>query len=199
MGFKVAKRISYLVILVVIIYLAVVGGFLITKSAVFLTLWEIMTIVSAPFVFVFLGTILSECSCEKKIFKYTAIISMSGCVFMTTIAHFVNLTITRPLIEQGVDVPLYFQIGQWPSLEMALDYLAWGLFLGFALICTSLTIANKQKLALKSTTFTCGIMCIIGFLGPVINIVNLWYIAVLGYTLGLIIMCSLQIRYHSKK
>lgn len=199
MKIKVIRTISYLVILIVIIYLAIVGTFLATKSAIFLTFWEIATIVSAPFVFLFLGTILSECVSDKIIFKYAAIVSMSGCVFMTTIAHFVNLTITRPLIEQGVDVPLYFQIGQWPSLEMALDYLAWGLFLGIALICTSLTITKKQKLALKSTTFTCGIMCIIGFLGPVINIIDLWYIAVLGYTFGLIAMCILQIHYHRKK
>ena len=28
------------------------------------------------------------------------------------------------------DVPFYYQIGQWPSVEMAIDYLAWGFFMG---------------------------------------------------------------------
>jgi len=199
MKIKVTRTISYSVILIVIIYLAVVGMFLATKSTLFLTLWEIATIISAPFVFLFLGTILSECASDKAIFKYVAMISMSGCIFMTTITHFVNLIVTRPLIEQGVDVPLYFQIGQWPSLEMALDYLAWGLFLGVAFICTSFTISQKQKAFLKATVFICGVMCIIGFLGPVMNIIDLWYIAVLGYTLGLIVICILQIRCNSPK
>lgn len=45
--------------------------------------------------------------------------------------------VMRPLINEGVDVPSYFQIGQWPSVEMAIDYLAWGFFLGMAFICAA--------------------------------------------------------------
>lgn len=43
---------------------------------------------------------------------------------LTSAAHIVNITVARTLISEGADVPAYFQIGFWPSVEMAIDYLA---------------------------------------------------------------------------
>ena len=48
------KKISIIGILTVIVYFASVGGFLITQTEIALTIWEMMTILSGPVVFVVL-------------------------------------------------------------------------------------------------------------------------------------------------
>ena len=86
-------------------------------------------------------------------------------------------------IEEGVKVPLYFQIGQWPSVEMAVDYLAWGFFMGLAFICLSLPIASADKTAksMKVISLIDGILCLIGFVGALFINGNIWYLAPMGY------------------
>ena len=44
-------------------------------------------------------------------------------VTLTSVAHIVNITVTRRLISNGINVPDYFRIGYFPSVEMAVDYL----------------------------------------------------------------------------
>lgn len=190
---KSIKIISISGIALVLIYLAAVLSFLITHTGVTLTLWEICTMISAPFILIFLETVLVDCPHNKKIFKELALVAMSGSIVLTNTAHFINLTVTRVLVDKGFDVPLYYQIGQWPSVEMALDYLAWGLFLGLALIFTAISIPKGKFSAFKGMSFASGIMCLIGFMGPVIGITELWYISVMGYTVGFIILCVINL------
>ncbi len=192
---KLKRKISYLGLFLALAYLAVVAAFVITKQEIFLTAMEVFTVISAFYILLFLETILPDCPSQKQMQKHFALIFMAGCVILTSSAHIVNLTVTRPLINQGVDVPLFFQIGQWPSVEMALDYIAWGLFLGIAFLCTAFTAnSNGQKWIL----FVCGCLCLIGFIGTMINYINLWYIAVLGYTVGLSVACIQQIALNRK-
>ena len=191
---KLKRIISILGLFVVFCYLAVVIIFVVTGSETFLTIMEILTIISAFYIFLLLETILTESNIENQIQKHFALISMAGCIILTSTTHIVNLVVTRQLISQGVNVPIFFQIGQWPSVEMALDYLAWGLFLGIAFICTAFTIKRDNEIILKQILFVCGCLCIIGFVGSMFNFVNLWYIAVLGYTLGLAVVCIEQIK-----
>jgi len=191
MSKKSKRSISYLGIGLCFAYLLIVIIFIATGSGIFLTLMEILTMASALFFLLFLQTVLVDAHKERSILKHGALIAISGCIMLTIITHFVNLTITRPIMAQGVDVPLYFQIGQWPSVEMALDYLSWGLFLGIALICTALTIPKNN--IMKITLLSCGFLCLVGFIGPIIGIVDMWYIAVMGYTVGAVVLCIIQI------
>jgi len=195
---KLKRIVSIFGLFLVFSYLVVVIIFVVANSETFLTLMEIITIISAFYILLLLETVLTDSDMESQIQKHFALISMAGCIILTSSAHIVNLTVTRQLISRGVNVPIFFQIGQWPSVEMALDYLAWGLFLGIAFICTAFTIKRDNEIILKWTLFVCGCLCIIGFIGPMINFVNLWYIAVLGYTVGLAIICIEQIKLNRK-
>ncbi len=199
MSKKSKRAISYLGILLSLAYLLIVIIFIVTSSEKFLTFMEILTIISAPLFLLFLLTILSDTNKDKNALKHSALIAISGCIMLTVIAHFVNLTITRPLIAECINVPLYFQIGQWPSVEMSLDYLAWGLFLGTAFICTALTIPKNRNNAIKTTLLICGLLCLIGFMGPVIGAIDIWYIAVMGYIVGFVILCVMQIVFNREK
>ena len=100
--------------------------------------------------------------------SYSRTISMK---FITNFfpSHIVNISVTRRLLEQGAEVPAYFQIGMWPSVEMAIDYLAWGFFVGLAFAAVALSIdrANSKLRGIRITFFVNAALCLAGFLGAV--------------------------------
>lgn len=196
---KTKLAIAYMGILVSVLYMIVVVAFIATSSPIFLTGMEIVTILSAPVFLLVIESMLIDGSKDKMFLRQSALIFMSCCMILTVGAHFVNLMVTRPLINKGIDVPKFLQIGQWPSAEMAIDYLAWGFFIGLAFVCTSLAISNEHNMKkLKVTALVCGCLCLIGLMGPVLGIESLWFIAVIGYALGTPIMCVELIFLHKK-
>ena len=189
------KRIPVTGIIVVILYFLSVGAFLISKTELALTVWELMTIVSGPVVLLVLLEISQRIS-TPELYRRAMLAFMACTCALTGAAHIVNITVTRRLISEGVEVPLYFQIGQWPSVEMAVDYLAWGFFTGLAFICLSVSASSDDKAArrLKSVSLINGILCIAGFAGALFINENVWYLAPMGYGLGLLILCILRLR-----
>lgn len=176
-------------IITCVLYFLSVGSFLVTKSEAALTVWELMTVFSAPavlFVLLELGDLLSITSIRKKAVS----VFMACTCALTGAAHIVNITVTRRLINEGVNVPDYFRIGFWPSVEMAVDYLAWGFFTGLAFLCVGMYGGNvKHKRIIRSTALLCGILCLIGFFGAVFINENIWYIAPFGYGIGTMVIC----------
>lgn len=121
---------------------------------------------------------------------------MSCACSLTGVAHIVNITVTRKLISEGMNVPDYLKIGYWHSVEMAVDYLAWGFFVGLALFCIGISInsSNKHKLPMKILVLIYGTFCLLGFLGTKLINQNIWYIAPIGYGYETIAICVLMIR-----
>jgi hypothetical protein len=190
MNNKTKLTIAYIGISVSVLYLIVAAAFIATSSSIFLTGMEIVTIISAPAFLLLIESILADVSKDKIFWRQSALLFISCCMALTVVAHFVNLTVTMPLINKGVDVPEFLQIGQWPSVEMAVDYLAWGFFMGLAFVCTSLAISDNYNMRkLKVTILVCGCLCLIGLMGPVFDIGTLWFISVTGYGLGAPIIC----------
>lgn len=189
------KKIFITGIITCILYFISVGLFLITKTEIALTIWELMTVLSAPVV-LFVLLEISTTLAITSIYKKAMLAFMSCTCSLTGVAHIVNITVTRTLISEGLDVPTYFQIGYWPSVEMAIDYLAWGFFTGLAFLCLSIAIKDKDKIerSIKITLLTCGILCLIGFFGTVFINENIWYVAPMGYGIGTMIVCIQMLR-----
>lgn len=184
------KKIAYLGIVTCIMYFIVVPAYIITKSENILTIFELVTIVSAVVIILIFISILNRVE-NNSLYKITTIVSMGCTITLTSVVHFTNIAVIRNLITQGVNIPKYLQLGYWPSVVTAIDYLAWGLFVGCAFISTGLAISKsfKKYKTLKITLIISGILCLIGLLGTVIINENLWYIAPLGYGLGTLIVC----------
>ncbi len=189
------KKISITGLVTCILYFISVGTFLITKNELALTVWELMTVFSGP---VMLFVLLALCKILDitSIFKSAVIGFMSCASALTAVAHIVNIAVTRRLISEGLNVPDYFKIGFWPSVEMAVDYLAWGFFVGLAFLCVGLASIDKNKLKsiIKATSLVCGILCFVGFFGAVFVNENLWYLATLGYGFGTMVLCIQMLR-----
>jgi hypothetical protein len=193
MSKKAKVTVAYSGIALCTFYLIVVAAFITTKLELFLSGMEVMTIISGIFIPFLIEVIVADTLSENSWWRHLTYIFTVCCLLLTVSTHFINLTVTNALIQTGINVPTYFQIGQWPSVGMAADYLAWGLFLGLAFISAAITISNIKKLRkMKITVLVCGILCLIGFVGPIVNNPNIWFIAVAGYSLGIIII-SVQI------
>ena len=184
------KRIFECGCIVGILYFVAVGVFLVTKTDVALTIWEVLTMLGAVQELIILLEICHQFS-VSVVCRNIMIAFMSCTCALTGVAHFVNMTVTRPLIQKGVDVPTYFQIGCWPSVEMAIDYLAWGFFAGFAFLSVSLGIARVNQLTttIKKWLFVCGVLCLTGFTGTVFVNDLIWYVAPMGYGAGIVMIC----------
>lgn len=194
------NKISIIGIITCVLYFLSVGLFLITKSEAALTTWELMTIFSAPVV-LFVLLELSNLLSITSIYKKAMLVFMSCTCALTGAAHIVDITVTRKLISEGVNVPVYFQIGFWPSVEMAIDYLAWGFFTGLAFLCIGVAINNKDKAKhiIKATLLICGIFCLIGFFGTVFVNENIWYVAPMGYGFGTMFICIQMLKFKAAK
>ena len=194
------KKIFAIGIITCISYFISVGLFLITKTEIALTIWELMTVLSAPVV-LFVLLELSNLVAITSIYKKAMLAFMSSTCSLTGVAHIVNITVTRTLISEGIDVPTYFQIGYWPSVEMAIDYLAWGFFTGLAFLCPGIAIKDKDKIkrSIKTTLLTCGILCLIGFFVTVFINENIWYVAPMGYGIGTMIVCIQMLKFSDIK
>ncbi|MGN1457754.1 MAG: hypothetical protein ACI4XP_07345 [Acutalibacteraceae bacterium] len=194
------KKIFTIGIITCILYFISVGLFLITKTEIALTIWELMTVLSAP-VLLFVLLEISTLVAITSIYKKAMLAFMSCTCSLTGVAHIVNITVTRALISEGIEVPAYFQIGCWPSVEMAIDYLAWGFFIGLAFLCLGISIKDKDKIkhSIKVTILTCGILCLIGFFGTIFIDENIWYVAPMGYGIGTMIVCIQMLKFRTIK
>lgn len=180
----ISKKVAIIGVVGVTLYFLSVLFFLITKLEGALTLWEIMTILGAIIILIVLIEIADKNNI-KGIYRTFMLIAHSGTVITTSIAHFTSIGVIRKLVAQGQSIPDYFKIGYFPSVEMTLDYIAWGLFMGFSFLILFLGVRNKP---LKIISITCSILCFTGFIGSFFS-EYLWYPAPLGYGFGFLIMC----------
>jgi hypothetical protein len=149
---------------------------------------EIITLLSGIFMVPFF--VYLPLDDEGGKIKLLSVIFAAGGMILTATAHITNLVVTNRLIKDGINVPDFLQIGKWPSLEMTIDYLAWGLFIGLAFIFSSMAkTSHKNYKSLRSTLLICGLLCLNGFIGSITINENLWYIAPLGYGIGTAIIC----------
>lgn len=194
-----AKKIPIVGIITCVLYFIAVGLFLIFKTEVFLTVWELLTVIGSV-VILFVLLELSNLLNITAIYKNAVIAFLSCACSLTGAAHIVNITVTRKLISEGMDIPNIFKIGYWPSVEMAVDYLAWGFFVGLAFCCIGFSIHSndRPKLLMKKLVIISGMLCLLGFFGTIFLSENIWYLAPLGYGFGTIAICKQMIRMKDK-
>ena len=174
-----------LMIILCLLYAVVVALYIATKSEVCLAIWEIYTILSAVYFLIYFRLLSKSLGFNEKEVRIVTIMFIGLLVF-TSIAHLSSVCITRPLLRSGINVPSYYLIGTYPSIEMFVDYIGWGLFTGLGFIFISRFI--KDNKVLKYVFLVLGIMILIGFIGGFTPIQELWYIASFGYGVGPVII-----------
>lgn len=192
------KNVAVIGIITSIVYFFITLSLIITRSEIWVNMLEIITMFSG-FVMVTIIVSLPFSKNEKlKKNKIMSIILVAACMILTNIVHIVSISVVDPLIKSGVNIPEFMQIGKYPSVIMAIDYLGWGLFMGLSFIFSSIAVEQELKAKkIKYVLLISGILCIVGFLGSMIINENLWYIAPIGYGIGTFILC-IQLIYFDK-
>ncbi|MBR4622098.1 MAG: hypothetical protein IKO44_01030 [Ruminococcus sp.] len=175
------------------LYFVSVSLFIATQNDILLTLWELMTVFGAVLELVVLLHIADRNGLEGSYLTLLKIF-LSGTLILTSAAHFTSIGVIRPLAADGKCIPDWLKIGNFPSLEMTVDYTAWGFFMGAALLVLALGTKNK---GLRNISAVSAVLCFAGFVGSFFN-ENLWYPAPIGYGFGFPVMCILLLKQNKK-
>ena len=180
------KTIAIIGIAVCIAYFASTAALIVTAGENALLCMEISTMTAGVYMVILFMALPYSADNSASIFRKMAVICSAACMVFTNVAHWVNIRVTKPLINAGINVPDYFRIGTWPSVEMAVDYIAWGLFMSLAFLFAAKAILPDA--GMRWLLVVCGCLCMIGFVGVLAN-ENLWYIAPIGYGPGTVVLC----------
>ena len=156
----------------------------------YLAIAEILILVMAP-IMVCLMLAIHQCAPKQaKPFTQVALGWMLAAAAVTTVVHFVQLTVARHL--DPATFPGYAGIfgWQWPSTFYAIDIVAWDVFFGLALLFAVPAFARRGDAALvRRGLILGGSLCLIGLVGPFANVIALRTIGIVGYTVVFGLTC----------
>jgi hypothetical protein len=156
----------------------------------YLTIAEVMTIVSAPLLILFMAAI-HECAPKSaKVYSLTALGWMVLLAGSTIMVHSVNLTLWRQISDQQKMDYVRFLGWEWPSMLYAIELVAWHLFFGLSMFFAGFvfTGAGKEKIVKRGLIIT-GMLCVLGLIGPLTGILTWRMIGIFGYGILFPVLC----------
>ena len=106
---------------------------------------------------------------------------------LTCAVHFVNLTVGRRMDAKLI--PSLF--GEWPSVALAVDLLAWDFLLGLALICAAVALRDQGLGRARAAMMAAGVLCLAGTAGPASGHMEIQFLGIVGYAFVLPGACAL--------
>lgn len=181
------KKAAIIGLIVCLLYFISVVALLAVGNQASIIFMETVTMLSGIYMVALIAALPYPKSAETSFTRTLAISFAASGMVITNVVHFVYMTVISPMADSGIIIPDYLTLGVYPSVIMAADYLAWGLFIGLAYIFSSFTA--KEDKHLRYLLLINGCLCIAGLLGVVLINENLWYIAPVGYGLGTAVCC----------
>ena len=151
-----------------------------------LAIMEWLTLIAAPLMLVMMAAIHERAPEDRKTVSTVALAFMILTCGTTSVVHFVDLTAARQLGSASL---------VWPSRTYALELLAWDVFLGLSPLFAAFTFqASGRESRVRGGLFLCGILCLLGVVGPIVGNMRLQLAGVLGYGGVLPVVCLLVSR-----
>jgi hypothetical protein len=151
-----------------------------------LAVMEILTLIAAPLMLVMMVSIHVRAPDDCKTLSTIALAFMILTTGTTGIVHFVELTAMRQLGSAGL---------VWPSSIYAMELLAWDVFLGLSLVFAAFTFEDSGRdRRVRRGLISCGALCLLGVIGPVVGNMRLQLVGVFAYGALLPIVCLLLSR-----
>jgi hypothetical protein len=156
----------------------------------YLAIGEVIILVMAP-IMVALMLAIHQCAPNRaKPFTQVALGWMMAAAALTTVVHFVLLTVARHI--NATAFPGFARIFdfEWPSTFYAIDIVAWDVFFGLSLLFAVPAFAHRADATLvRRGLVSSGSMCLIGLIGPFANVLAWRTIGILGYTVVFGLTC----------
>ena len=152
-------------------------------------LMEIVTMVSAVFLLFFALSIKNWLAPDHSLLAETGVVFMTLLVSLTSIVHFVSITISSQIIAVNPLLSPMLSLN-WPSLLLSIDILAWDVFFGLAFIFLGLSLRQIKGLTLVSILMIfSGSLSLLGLIALPLNNMDIRLIGVFGYTVMPVISC----------
>ena len=158
----------------------------------YLAILEALIVLSAAALVIMIIAIHAYAPHERKTFSLMALPFIICSAVLTCGVHFASLTVGRhidPRLFPLLSHQLSFE--KWPTLAMALDLLAWDLFLGLALVSAACVFRREAARRVRVSMTAAGTLCLAATLGPVSGHMRIQYLGIAGYAFVLPIACAL--------
>jgi hypothetical protein len=171
-------------------FLAVVAASFISLNGppvgIYLTLTSVVTLLGAV-TMVFLWCVIYTCTQpDRKIYSLCSLAMITILAAQTCITRILQISLVPQALDAGkTDGLSWFLVYGELSVMSDIDALAWGGFLGLAMLLLA-PVFRQRKLerALFWTLIVSGSLCLIGVLGKVLNTAALFYAGLGGWGLG---------------
>lgn len=156
-----------------------------------LAVMEVLTLLSAVPLVTLMASVQDPSSPERSAFGYCALAFATLCAGVTSTIHFVELTAARQMGGGGI---------AWPSRVYAAELMAWDVFLGLALLFAApLFYRDGLERQARGALLLCGVLCIVGAVGPAVGNMRLQLVGVFGYAVVLPVVCVLLARVFGRR
>jgi hypothetical protein len=155
----------------------------------YLAVAEVLILLMAPFMVTLMIAVHACAPVRLRALSLTALGWMLILAGVTMTIHLVELTFVRrinPAEVPGFDRLLDFQ---WPSLLYAADIAAWDLFLGLSLLCAAPVFIGPRHCWARRGLWVSGALCLLGLVGPAINVLAWRGIGIFGYAVVFPLTC----------
>ena len=159
----------------------------------YLAILEFLIVLSAVALVSMMAAVYGYSPPSTKTYSLVSLAFMVVLAVLTSSVHFASLTVGRQ-IESGAMPQLYRQLSfeQWPSVALALDFLAWDFFLGLSLLSAAAVFkGDRLHTNIRITMIVAGSLCIAGTLGPLLGQLRIALLATVGYAFVLPVICVL--------
>ncbi len=176
MSIAARRAIAYAGLGLTALYFFVVAWYYMTGLDAVFILWEGMIALSALYMLLFFIAILESVGAQRQGWKIVSLVCAVCTLAITSTAHYANMTADGAFIADF----------------LAEDALAWGVFTGLAFLFASLSLPAQSKGIgrVKYTCLVCGCLCFAGFIGHILGVTPLWFVAVAGYGPGTAVVCG---------
>jgi hypothetical protein len=159
-----------------LIYLGLLAVMVISGSGFppaepFQTMFNVLILFTAVGMVFFWSALHQAAPAERKLFSQVSLALIVIFATLTSINRYVALTVVRQSLSSGNTNGLqWFLPYCWPSIMLALEYLAWGFFFGLACIFLALVFTSgRLEQAIFWTLIATGSLSLLAVLGQMIG------------------------------
>ena len=155
----------------------------------YLAVLEGLIILSAIALVVMMAAVQAYASPPSKLQARVAMAFTIAFALLTCATHFASLTVGRQLAGERPELVEQLSFA-WPTVNLALDLLAWDLLLGLALLFVAPVFSGAGLGTwVRRTAYAAGLLCLIGLTGPLTGRMDFQFAAIAGYAFVLPMLC----------
>jgi hypothetical protein len=162
----------------------------------YLAILEYLIILVAITLVVLMSAVYAYAPPERKTYALAALAFIAIFAAPTCSLPFVALTVVRRVESQWAPEfsrQLSFAGGgQWPTLALAVELLAWDFFFGLGMLFAAPVFrGGRLENSIRGTMTLSGSLCVLATLGPITGEMRIPYLGIVGYAFVLPVICVL--------